>query len=416
MRLSVEALAGQVLVPKGDEMAWINKDSSESALWDYLSPFETIEHVRRIYSELHCPSRMPGDKIHQIAAAFGQGRMYFASAKPAPLGVKPVLLYYGASALLTGLALIRAPGLTQQNWHQGHGLSRVHWPDVLYDEAPDLLLLKIQAREKGTFRNIVETIWQGHVETVFYGHERPRETAPYDHRLGAVDFAKDGSSITFADLAARSRYTGGYFATATNRSPSLSRASVWVNPKKGPSGVHVTVPIDEVARADWLVDYARKEELRLLGPSERPYGAIFPRGDVPPLEKPDLLPVFHYEQPGLMSLCQPMPNGDRPSELIKLYLMAYIVGMFARYFPPQWMDVIRGTSAGPDTSVFITAVSAIEQNFVREFAGQLAVLGNDPHFFGEHFGSQAKMVAPDWRTYIGGTGSGTPIFGDVPEP
>ena len=62
--------------------------------------------------------------------------------------------------------------------------------------------------------------------------------------------------------------------------------------------------------------------------------------------------------------------------------------------------------------MYVSAVTAIERNFIREFAGQLAVLGDDPHFFSEHYGHQARTIAPDWRCYIGGTGSGKSIIGD----
>ena len=41
-----------------------------------------------------------------------------------------------------------------------------------------------------------------------------------------------------------------------------------------------------------------------------------------------------------MSVCEAMPNGDKLSELLKLYLMSYIVGMVARYYPAQWLAVI----------------------------------------------------------------------------
>ena len=159
----------------------------------------------------------------------------------------------------------------------------------------------------------------------------------------------------------------------------------------------------------------------MLGSENRPRGAVFPRGDIDRDGKPDLLPVFHFESLGLeglgqISVCESMPNGDKPSELLKLYLIAYIVGMFARYFPSQWLNVNRGTCSGPDTAMFISAVTAIERNFIREFSAQLAVVNNDPHFFGEHFGFQAQMMGPDWRSGIGGTGSGVPIIGQVTSP
>ena len=348
-------------------------------------------------------------RIHQISAAFGQGRMYFASAEAAPLGVKPVLLYYGATALLAGLALIRTAGLTQENWPAGHGLSSVGWRDILYSEKKDILQLAVKAT-KGMFRHFVDTVWQGHIETVFFGRDRQVDTCPYGHRLGAIKFGNDGSCFTFAQLAARSRYTGGYYGSTTDRPQSLLRGWVWLNPKERPEGLHVSVDLMDRQGDCWLLDHARRTGLQLLGPDTHPYGAIFPRGDCSQADEPDIVPVFHYERSGGMSICESMPNGDRPNELLKLYLMAYIVGMLARYFPSQWLSVIRGTYDAPDTAVLVRSVAAVERNFVREFSAQLAVLCDDPHFFGDHFGYQARTVAPDWRCYVGGTGSGRPVF------
>ena len=36
--------------------------------------------------------------------------------------------------------------------------------------------------------------------------------------------------------------------------------------------------------------------------------------------------------------------------------------------------------------------------FIREFAQQMAVFGDDAQFFGDHFGEYAAMLGPDWRT------------------
>ena len=392
-------------------MAWIGMRSTHHELWDYVSPFETHEHVSQIYRELHGLSEPDEDKITQIAGAFGQGRMYFASAEMAPLGVKPVLLYYGASALLAGLTLTRDARLTQKGWPPSHGLTSVGWRNFLYDGKGDILDLGIKAN-KGTFQHIVNTVWHGHIETLLYGRRNRKETAPYTHRLGSINFVKDGSQITFADLVSRSRYTGGLYGSATKRRRSLLRGTIWMDPEEGPSGVHVGIDIGERQNKCWLVEFARENKLPLLGSKEKPYGAVFPRRDYDRAGEPDLLPVFHYEEWGQMSVCEAMPNGDRLSELIKLYLIAYIIGMFARYYPAQWLAVVRGTSPSSDTAMFLSAVTAIERNFVREFSGQLAVLGDDPHFFSDHFGHQARMIAPDWRCYIGTTGSGEPIMAE----
>ena len=95
-------------------MAWMGMRSSRQELWDYVSPFETHGHIRKIYTAMHGLENPEEDKIAQIAGAFSQGRMYFESAELAPLGVKPVLLYYGASTLLAGLALTRDARLSSE--------------------------------------------------------------------------------------------------------------------------------------------------------------------------------------------------------------------------------------------------------------------------------------------------------------
>ena len=66
--------------------------------------------------------------------------------------------------------------------------------------------------------------------------------------------------------------------------------------------------------------------------------------------------------------------------------------------------------------MFVSAVTTIEQNFIREFSAQLAVINSDPHFFGEHFGFMARLEGHDWRSRIGGTGSGAPIISQSATP
>ena len=43
------------------------------------------------------------------------------------------------------------------------------------------------------------------------------------------------------------------------------------------------------------------------------------------------------------------------------------------------------------------AVRAVEGDFITEFAQQIAVVLDDPRFFGEHFGYLSQMFAHDWR-------------------
>ena len=188
-----------------------------------------------------------------------------------------------------------------------------------------LLLARKHARVAGDARKARQYVRRrrcqrhGHIETVHYGPRGRRETAPYTHRLGEIRFVEDGSRIAFADLVSRSRYTGGLYGSATKRRRSLLRATVWMDPKEGPSGVHVGIDVGDRQGKCWLIEDARLAGVPLLGPEENPYGAVFPRRDYDRGGEPDLLPVFHYEDWGRMSVCEAMPNGDRLSELMKPY-------------------------------------------------------------------------------------------------
>lgn len=96
------------------------------------------------------------------------------------------------------------------------------------------------------------------------------------------------------------------------------------------------------------------------------------------------------------------PSGDACNELVPLYLLAYFVGMFARYSPSQWLVVICGTSSAPDTALPASAVMAVQDQSVREFSAQLGGIRR----CSEHFGEKTRMVAPDRLCYIGGPGFG----------
>ena len=145
----------------------------------------------------------------------------------------------------------------------------------------------------------MNTVWHGHIETLLYGRRNRKETAPYTHRLGSINFVKDGSQITFADLVSRSRYTGGLYGSATKRRRSLLRGTIWMDPEEGPSGVHVGIDIGERQNKCWLVEFARENKLPLLGSKEKPYGAVFRAETMIERESPICFPYFT------------MKNGDK---------------------------------------------------------------------------------------------------------
>lgn len=269
-----------------------------------------------------------------------------------------------------------------------HGLKPVAWDNTLQNGPENVLSLGVTAAG-GTFRALAMCLWHWHVARVVTDrHEFAEEL--WD--LGRVQFAEDGTSLTLGDLISRSRYTGGSFADITGY-PS---------------------------RAHRGVVYRRRDEFSLGFPqsnSRMPEAGIpepfrgrdrFSRGDQP-------IPLFHcveaFGEGFSYSMCivEPFRNGDRLSEFLKLYVISYVLGMLARYFPSQWKGLLRNDAGGRAQPLLASAVRAIETELVKEFAPQIAVLADDPGFFGSDFGlgaSEGGVLRDAWQEARGSRGMG----------
>ena len=209
-------------------MVWTAVNGTERDLWDYVARMESFDYVKRVYEQFN---GLAADraKIYEINAAFSQGRMYFENARSADLGVKPLLLYYGAMALAVGLVSFKQPKKVEGSLKSAHGLKPGDWKRVLHSDVTNVLDLEIRAN-KGTFRELAGIAWHWHVGNV-YGNVRNRETYPEVRNLGSVTFANGNSWIyvTGSHLALeiyRRRLCRHYRGTES-ASPGYRRANRW---------------------------------------------------------------------------------------------------------------------------------------------------------------------------------------------
>ena len=360
-------------------------DGTTHDIWDYVSPFESYDYVSRWYGEVHGGTAEPA-KVREINAAFAQGRMYFENAKAASMGVKPVLLYYGVLSLCTGLVLCRDREKTESTLAHSHGLSRCGWEDLLAAGINNVLALKIRGEKRGTFQEVVNIAWHKHISSIFQGKLGSRDTSPYVHDLGKVRFVEDRSCLTLGDLFARSRYTGTGYQDVTNEPSRLH--SVKVRFDKG--GILFWFPRSVGAIPDGFQEFVGRPGVQTEGAPRRERNLIFQRDD-------PSIPVFHYEGDHLMCAAEDFPNGDKLTEFLKLYLMSYILSMLARYFPSKWMSLLRHDPGGFTQPLLVRATKAVENEFIGEFAQQLAEMKGDAQFFGEHFGELTSMALIPWR-------------------
>ena len=274
-------------------------------------------------------------------------------------------------ALAVGLVSFKTPENAEGTLKSAHGLKHGDWKRVLKTGVSDILDLDIRTTS-GTFRELARVAWHWNVANV-YTNVHKRETYPEIRFLGPVSFANGDTVFSLRDLISRSRHTGADYADIIGEESQIHR---------------VIVELTEGNRTLSIKSSglrAPKDRKDLQFPRDDPSVPLWISND---LDNSELS----------MTMVDSFPNGDRLSEFIKLYLTSYLIGMLSRYFPARWMSLIRNDAGSISQPLLAKAVRAIETDFISEFAQQIAVVLNDPGFFGEHFEHLSKMFAHDWRS------------------
>ena len=95
---------------------------NDRTAWEIIANYESHDVVRSLYQAKH-GWKPNAAHCREIAAAFIQGRNYYAAATIADRSVKPLLLYYGIVALSRGLTLFLTRKRREAALAQSHGLS-----------------------------------------------------------------------------------------------------------------------------------------------------------------------------------------------------------------------------------------------------------------------------------------------------
>ncbi|MDA9334799.1 YaaC family protein [Flavobacteriaceae bacterium] len=122
-------------------------------IWNELLEFETRDLVDRFIQKRYS-REINANRVQQITSNFIQAREYFRSAEDSNFTVRPLLQYYGVMALSKGLILSLNLSQTEHQLKSSHGLEIKNWKEVLKNK--DFENLRISVGE-GTFSELITT-------------------------------------------------------------------------------------------------------------------------------------------------------------------------------------------------------------------------------------------------------------------
>ena len=340
--------------------------------WKTISRFESHDFVAKWYRKAH-GRHANATKVAQINACFAHGREYFRNAEHSDMSVKPLLLYYGVLSCCRGVILANNPDKKEESLKPRHGLETVDWQATLSSGIKSVLELRIRATD-GTFCELVDVCWHQNTLHSFLGPTN--NVGSTGQSLGDVKFAKDGSCIALGDLVSRLLQTGPAYRELTGTPAKMFRGARIVS---HPPGMHLAFPL--VGIPDELKRIADGHNIRVgssnqvcpgLQQSEDAGDTLIfvRRNHGAHLEG---FPVSHYGGQGeYMIVTLDFPNGDKLTAFIKLYLVAYVLGMLVRYYPSIWTALLRNGRGAFAQPLLVDAVEAIEGDFAQELSLQLS--------------------------------------------
>ncbi len=338
--------------------------------WERLSLYESRDLLSRFFHKRHARQLGEG-KAYEIIAHLAQGRGLFASTQQSSELVRPLLLYYGVYALSRGLILFLDAGSHEFSLPTSHGIAAEDWQNVLsggIGKLPDLPL-KITGGTFGVLSEVTSNIERCLVRGV------PIPTPPRHllSRTGTTTI-KTPTTISIKMVLERVPDLSTTFATTFGSSPKCFQAMPIILSEDTQTDVHILetelgLPdVDDIRSATGLaVDIP-------LQPSDAPWeyevnNILYHRHiwyRIKHSSKAELLakvPPIKSDREGNTYIVELLPNGLDLSSLSLLYLIAYSMGMLARYYPSKWLSLLNSSKGDFAFPLMKAAIRVVEERF-----------------------------------------------------
>lgn len=312
-------------------------DPSNHSFWETLSAFESRDYVEAWFHGRH-GRQLNARGAQSINTCFIQGREYFDAAVGAASSVRPLLLYYGVLSMCRGLIMLRNPAKKEESLRQSHGLETVDWSGTLSKGIDKILDVRIRATN-GTFGELVEAV--GNVQLTTWWSSPGMREGSYYAAFPRPAFADGAYELTLDDLISRDHRLLSLYPQTIKRP-----AKVHIGELVATEGRGVDVTLYGVASND---DDIRtrfgQPAKRVIDPTAQGRrlpipGTHFLVGGSDPSELKSELPLVQFVGNDGMFIVEAFPGGDRLSELLRSFLLSYMLGMLVRYHPSRWVALL----------------------------------------------------------------------------
>lgn len=293
-------------------------------VWNELLEFETCDLVGRFVNKRH-GRKLNTNRILQITSNFIQGREYFKSAEIASITVRPLLQYYGVMALSKGLILLLDLSKTEEQLKSSHGLDVKNWNQILKNKDFENLEISVG---NGTFSELIKA-------TENRNYLRANSSA--------INWASHLKAPLKGDVVSLKQLIQ-YF-------PDLSKEyNSWIEEKLYFAVVQELKTETEDNKVHIKLEgQVDQQTIDLLFPQEycqtRSIEAVN-HSTIIKYDKCDWGPNITQRWHGAFNIgdaCAiPTLPGDIGLNLLGgMYMMSYVFGMMARYYPSTWISLKR---------------------------------------------------------------------------
>ncbi|MEH2530170.1 hypothetical protein V1277_003456 [Bradyrhizobium sp. AZCC 1588] len=323
----------------------------ERETWQQLLSLESRDLVSAWFNKIHSRD-LNARRAKEITAAAKQGREFFRNSDAADYSVKPLLTFYGVASLARALTLLLKRGGGEEGLTKGHGLETIDWSKHLSGDLSVGLAalsgLKIRTCS-GLFSDLAK-----YTENRLSMHVRSGAVdwrLKYDQPILGDEIALGQLTARIPDLSKEHRVIGADAMYASINEIKYEHAS------------GVTIKVPSKAFRVFEESYCK---LGYVTKDADQWTTLTGSADLFSKSTPQFMHAYVHKMFGSIPnlfLIAPMPSGNRYSQLCVTYMVGFVLGMLARYFPTHWVSVAQANKGDALWPTLNRAQRFVEETF-----------------------------------------------------